>query len=90
MYYGVTPAYGGGYHGGFGGYYAHAYEVAYQQPVWTSNVTHSVMSDLYIAGTREHMWQAVSDTVQAGDNKKLRDDAIKSLIGNLKDQGLIQ
>ena len=89
VYYGVTPAYGGGYHGGFGGYYAHAYEVAYQQPVWTSNVTHSVISDLYVADTREHMWQAVSDTVQAGDNKKLRDDAIKSLIGNLKDQGLI-
>lgn len=89
VYYGVTPAYGGSYHGGFGGYYAHAYEVAYQQPVWTSNVTHSVISDLYVADTREHMWQAVSDTVQAGDNKKLRDDAIKSLIGNLKDQGLI-
>ena len=89
VYYGVTPAYGGGYHGGFGGYYAHAYEVAYQQPVWTSNVTHSVISDLYVADTREHMWQAVSDTVQAGDNEKLRDDAIKSLIGNLKDQGLI-
>lgn len=89
VYYGVTPVYGGGYHGGFGGYYAHAYEVAYQQPVWTSNVTHSVISDLYVTDTREHMWQAVSDTVQAGGTKQLRDDAIKSLIGNLKNQGLI-
>ena len=89
VYYGVTPAYGSGYYGGFGGYYAHAYEVAYQQPVWTSNVTHSVISDLYVASTRGHLWQAVSDTVQAGDTDQLRNDAIKSLIGNLKEQGLI-
>lgn len=90
VYYGITPAYGVGYHGGFGGYYAHAYEVAYQQPVWTSNTTHSLISDLYVAATRKHLWQAVSDTVQAGSNNQLRDDAIKSLIGNLKDQGLLR
>jgi len=89
VYYGVTPVYGGSYYGGFGGYYAHAYEVAYQQPVWTSNVTHSVISDLYVASTKAHLWQAVSDTVQAGDTDQLRNDAIKSLIGNLKEQGLI-
>lgn len=89
VYYGVTPVYGGSYYGGFGGYYAHAYEVAYQQPVWTSNVTHSVISDLYVTDTKGHLWQAVSDTVQAGDTTKLRNDAIKSLIGNLKEQGLI-
>ena len=89
IYYGVTPAYGAGYYGGFGGYYGHAYEVAYEQPVWTANVTHTVISDLYVAASKEHMWQAVSDTIQASDNKKLRDDAISSLIGDLKDQGLL-
>ncbi len=89
IYYGVTPAYGRGYHGGFGGYYGHAYEVAYEQPVYTSNVTHTLISDLYVAQTKEHMWQAVSDTIQASGTGKLRDDAIASLIGNLKDQGLL-
>ena len=90
IYYGVTPAYGRGYYGGgFGGYYGHAYEVAYQQPVYTSNVTHTLVSDLFVAETKGHLWQAVSDTIQAGGTKRLRNDAISSLMGNLKDQGLL-
>lgn len=89
VYYGVTPAYGGGYNRGFGGYYWHAYEVAYQQPVWTNNVTHSLVSDLYVVKSKEHLWQAVSDTLQAGSTEKVRDDAIKALIGNLREQGLL-
>ncbi len=89
VYYGVTPAYGGSHYNRFGGYYAHAYEVAYQQPVWTTNVTHTLVSDLYVTSTREHLWQAVSETLQAGSNEQVRDDAIKGLIGNLKEQGLI-
>lgn len=90
VYYGVTPAYGAGYNRGFGGYYWHAYEVAYQQPVWTNNVTHSVISDLYVAQSKEHLWQAVSETLQSGSSAKVREDAIKSLIGDLKKQGLIR
>ncbi|WP_439102433.1 hypothetical protein [Congregibacter sp.] len=90
IYYGVTPMYGAGYYGGFPGYYGHAYEVAYQQPVWTSNTTHEVIADLYIADTHEHMWQAVSDTIKAGSTDKLRHDIIASLIGDLKDQDLLQ
>jgi hypothetical protein len=89
VYYGVTPAYGGGYNRGFGGYYRHAYEVAYEQPVWTNNVTHSLISDLYVVKSKEHLWQAVSDTLQAGSAEKVRDEAIKALIGNLKEQGLL-
>lgn len=89
IYYGVAPAYGAGYYRGFGGYYGRAYEVAYQQPVWTNNVTHSLISDLYEARTKEHLWQAVSDTIQAGSTRQVRDDAIKSLIGDLKKQGLL-
>ena len=89
IYYGVTPAYGAPYYGGFGGYYYHAYEVAYQQPVWTSNVTHTLVSDLYVTDTKGHLWQAVSETIQASSTKNLRDDAIKGLIKNLKDQGLL-
>ena len=89
VYYGVTPAYGAGYYNGFPGYYGHAYEVAYQQPVWTTNTTHTLVSDLYVTESREHLWQAVSDTIQAGSTDKLRNDAIASLIGNLKDEGLL-
>ncbi|WP_439107541.1 hypothetical protein [Congregibacter sp.] len=89
IYYGVTPMYGAGYYGGFPGYYGHAYEVAYQQPVYTSNTTHEVIADLYVTDTQEHMWQAVSDTIKAGSTDKLRHDVIGSLIGNLKDQGLL-
>ena len=89
IYYGLTPAYDPGYYGGFGGYYARAYEVAYQQPVWTANVTHTLISDLYAAQTRTHLWQAVSDTIQSGSNQQVRDDAIDALIANLKKQGLI-
>lgn len=89
VYYGVTPMYNPSAYGGYGGYYNHAYEVAYQQPVWTSNVVHTVISDLYVAKTKEHLWQAVSDTVKAGDTEQLRNDAIKGLIRNLKEQGLL-
>jgi hypothetical protein len=89
IYYDIAPAYGAGYHGGFGGYYGRAYEVAYQQPVWTANVTHTVVSDLYITQTSEHIWQAVSETIKASSTNKLRNDAINSLIGDLKDQGLL-
>lgn len=89
IYYDVTPAYGGGYYGGFPGYYGRAYEVAYEQPVWSTNTTHKVVSDLYVTESQEHMWQAVSDTIKAGSTDKLRRDAIASLVGNLKDQGLL-
>ena len=89
IYYGVTPMYGASYYGGFGGYYGHAYEVAYQQPVWTTNTTHEVIADLYVTETKEHMWQAVSDTIQAGSTDKLRHDVIASLVGDLKAQGLL-
>jgi hypothetical protein len=90
VYYGVTPAYGGNYYGGFDGYYTHAYEVAYDQPVWTTNITHTVVSDLYVTATKEHLWQAVSETIQANSTDQVREDAIDSLIGNLKSQDLIR
>jgi hypothetical protein len=90
VYYGIAPAYGLSHYDRFGRYYGHAYEVAYQQPVWTSNVTHTLVSDLYAAATREHLWQAVSETLQAGSNEQLREDAIRGLIGNLKEQGLLR
>jgi hypothetical protein len=89
VYYGVTPAYGGSYNRRFGGYYAHAYEVAYEQPVWTSNVTHTLVSDLYVTADQQHLWQAVSETLQSGSTKQVRNDAIRGLIGNLKKQGLL-
>ena len=89
IYYGVAPAYGAGYYGGFGGYYGRAYEVAYDQPVWTTNVTHHLVSDLYVTETKGHIWQAVSETIQSSSNRKLRDDAIDGLVGNLKDQGML-
>lgn len=87
IYYDIAPAYGT--RGGFGGYYGRAYEVAYEQPVWTSNVTHTVVSDLYVTETRDHMWQAISETIKASSTNKLRNDAIGSLIGDLKTQGLL-
>ena len=89
IYYGVMPAYGVSHYGGFGSYYGHVYEVAYQHPVWTSNVTHTLVSDLFIAQTKEHLWQATSNTIQASNTRKLRNDAIRALVGNLKDQGLL-
>jgi len=89
IYYGLQPAYGSGYYRGFPGYYGHAYEMAYQQPVWTTNTTHKLISDLYVTASREHMWQAISDTIQAGSNRQLRSDAIASLIDDLKSQKLL-
>lgn len=82
IYYGVTPTYG------FGGYYGQAYEVAYQQPVWTSNVTYTLNSDLFATDSKEHLWQALSETIKAGGTGKLRDDVIKSFVGNMKGAGL--
>ena len=63
--------------------------MAYEQPVWSSNVTHTLVSDLYVAETKGHVWQAVSETIQASSTKKVREDAIKGLIKDLKDQGLL-
>jgi ABC-type branched-subunit amino acid transport system substrate-binding protein len=84
IYYGVTPTYG------FGGYYGQAYEVAYQQPVYTSNVTYTLNSDLFTTNTGQHLWQALSETIKAGGTGKLRDDVIKSFVGNMKDAGLFK
>ena len=89
IYYGVTPVYGMGHHGHFGGSYGHAYEVAYDQPQWTSNVKHALVSDLYVTETRGHIWQAVSETIEGSSTRELRDNAIDSLIGDLNDQGLL-
>jgi len=84
IYYGVAPVYAPG----FGGYYGHAYEVAYQQPVYSSNVTFTLISDLFATDGKEHLWQAVSDTIKAGGTNKLRDDVISGFVGNMKDEGL--
>jgi hypothetical protein len=89
VYYGIAPAYGVGYHRGFPGYYGHAYEVAYDQPVWTTNTTHTLVSDLYITATRGHLWQAVSDTIQSGSTRKVRGDVISALVADLNEQGLL-
>ena len=84
IYYDVAPAYG------FGGYYGQAYEVAYQQPVWTSNVTYTLNSDLFATNTMDHLWQALSETIKAGGTGKLRSDVINSFVGNMKDAGLFK
>jgi hypothetical protein len=89
VYYAVTPAYEPGYYGNFGGYYGRAVEVAYQQPVWTSNVSHAMISDLYVVSTQHRVWQAVSETIQSSSTSQVMDDAIDALIGNLKEKGLL-
>jgi hypothetical protein len=87
IYYDVMPAYTG-YGGGFGGYYGHAYEVAYQQPVWSTNTTYTIITDLFTSSDKAHLYQAISDTIQAGGQKKLRDDIISGLVKDMKGQGL--
>jgi hypothetical protein len=84
IYYDVAPTYG------FGGYYGRAYEVAYQQPVWTDNVTYTLNSDLFATNSMEHLWQALSETIKAGGTGKLRDDVISSFIDNMKEAGLFK
>ena len=59
LYYGVAPMYGPR-GAGFGGYYGHAYEVAYDPAVYTTNRTITLVSDLYEVATEEHLWQVVS------------------------------
>ena len=90
VYYAVTPAYDPGYYGNFGGYYGRAVEVAYQQPVWTANVSHAMISDLYVAKTQARVWQAVTETIKSSSNSQVMDDAIDALIGNLKEKGLLK
>jgi hypothetical protein len=89
VYYAVTPAYDPGYYGNFGGFYGRATEVAYQQPVWTANVSHAMISDLYVVRTQDRIWQAVSETIQASSTSQVMDDTIDALIGNLKEKGLL-
>ena len=89
VYYAVTPAYDPGYYGNFGGYYGRATEVAYQQPVWTENVSHAMISDLYAAKTQDRLWQAVSETIESSGSKQVMKDAVDALIGNLKEKGLL-
>jgi hypothetical protein len=89
VYYAVTPMYDPGYYGNFGGFYGHATEVAYQQPVWTANVSHAMISDLYVASTQARVWQAVSETIESSSSSQVIDDAIDALIGNLKEKGLL-
>ncbi|NQX89712.1 MAG: hypothetical protein HRT77_13725 [Halioglobus sp.] len=90
IFYDINPAYGLPYHARFGTYYPHVWEIAFQQPVWTSAILHTLVADLYVAATGEHLWQAVSATLQAGSNEETREDAIKDLIRSLKQQGLLR
>jgi hypothetical protein len=89
IYYGVAPVYGGGYNRRFGSYYGHAYEVAYEAPVTTTNVTITLVSDLYEVKTEEHLWQAVSDAIKAGSQNDLLDAFIRSFVNNMVEQKLL-
>jgi hypothetical protein len=88
--YGVAPAYGSDYYRDFDDYFSRAYEVAYQQPVWTNKVTYTLVSDLYVASTGAHLWQAVSETLQGDSTEQVRDKAIKKLVKDLRKQGLLR
>jgi hypothetical protein len=89
IYYGVAPVYGGGYNRRFGSYYGRAYEVAYEAPVTTTNVTVTLVSDLYEVKTEEHLWQAVSDAIRAGSQNDLLDAFINSFVNNMVEQKLL-
>ena len=88
IYYDVMPAYTG-YPGPYGGYYGHAYEVAYQQPVWTSNRSFTLITDLFATSDKQHLYQSVSDTLQAGGKNKLRDDIISGFVKDMQHQGVL-
>ncbi len=88
IYYDVMPVYTG-YPGPYGGYYGHAYEVAYQQPVWTSNHSFTLITDLFATSDKLHLYQSVSDTLQAGGKNKLRDDIISGFVKDMKQQGVL-
>jgi hypothetical protein len=89
-YYGVMPAVGPYYGGrGYYGYYGQAYEIAYQQPVWTTNRSYTLISDLFATETKEHLWEAVSDTIRSGSKGELRDDVINGFIRNMKDNNVL-
>ena len=87
-YYDSMPAYGGVYEP-LGDYYGHAWGMAYEQPVWTANRTYTLISDLFAVEGGQHIWQAVSDTVRSGSDRKLRDDIIRSFVSDLRDRGLL-
>ncbi len=89
VYYGVMPAIGPYYGGGYYGYYGQAYEIAYQQPVWTTNRTYTLISDLFATDSKEHLWEAVSDTIRSGSNGELRDDIIQGFINYIKYKGVL-
>jgi hypothetical protein len=88
-YYDVVPTYGPR-GGGFGGYYGHAYEVAYDPAVYSTNRTITLVSDLYEVSTEKALWTAVSDAIKAGNEKELRDSFIKAFISNLQEHHLIR
>ncbi len=87
IYYDVAPEFKGNI-SNFYGYYPYAQQVAYQQPVWTSNVSYTLASDLFTADGKEHLWQVVSDTLKSGGKTKLRNDVIAGFVDNMKEVGL--
>lgn len=89
IYYGVTPTYGGAYNGRYGSYHGHAYEVAYEAPVTTTNRTVTVITDLYQVETEEHLWQAVSEAVKAGSEKELLDAFVRGFVNNMIELNVI-
>jgi hypothetical protein len=88
LYYGVAPAYGPSY-GRFGGYHGRAYEIAYEQPVWSTNTTLAVISDLFETETGAHLWQANSETIDVGRLPQVRDSFIRAFIKLMREQGLL-
>ncbi len=88
IYYGVTPAYGP-YRGRFGGYYGHAYEIARTAPVWSTNTTVAMVSDLFATETGAHLWQASSQAIDMGRMKENRNIFITGFIKLMREQKLL-
>jgi len=83
------PLYQDPLYNNWGDYYYQSYGVVNIQPTTPGAVTFTLESVLYDLKTEERIWSAQLEIVEEIDIKKMIEDYVNAVTGNLKGQGLI-
>ncbi|MGK0442359.1 MAG: hypothetical protein ACJA0N_002169 [Pseudohongiellaceae bacterium] len=88
-YYGIVPAYGGGYHNQFDRYYGQVVKIGSSPDIWRTNNYVLLVSDLYETATEKPIWQAGSRSIDPDNRKELRNAFIDAFVDQMAEQGLL-
>lgn len=84
-----TPYAPAPYYRSMGSYYDRRYEATYEPATITQYQVATIEANLYEAGSGNLIWSAELETVIEGNTQKLVTDFIKTVTGDLRQQGLL-